>query len=80
MGNQNHLISNVLLFRFKVENYGKDLLEKINKVEKVVIKDMEVKITLLEVIRKIYIAKGPLNLSDSYAIFQLQTFKYSRLM
>jgi len=34
--------------RFKVENYGKDLLEKINKVEKVVVKDMEVKITLLE--------------------------------
>ena len=51
MGNQNYLISNDLLFRFKVENYGKELLEKINKVEKVVVKDMEVKITLLEVNR-----------------------------
>jgi len=34
--------------RFKVENYGKSLMEKINKAEKVVIKEMEVKITLLE--------------------------------
>jgi len=34
--------------RFKTENYGKELLEKINKVDKVVIKDMEVNVTLLE--------------------------------
>merc|ERR1711962_643394 len=33
--------------RFKVENYGKSLMEKINKAEKVVIKEMEVKITPL---------------------------------
>lgn len=34
--------------RFKTENFGKTLMEKINKVEKLTIKDMEVKITLLE--------------------------------
>merc|ERR1711915_515274 len=34
--------------RFKVENYGKDLMEKINKVEKLVIKENEVKASLLE--------------------------------
>jgi len=34
--------------RFKVENYGKDLMEKINKVDKIVIKENEVKASLLE--------------------------------
>jgi len=34
--------------RFKAENFGKDLLEKMNKVEKLSVKDMEVKVTLLE--------------------------------
>jgi len=34
--------------RFKVENYGKDLMEKITKAEKIVIKEKEVEVTLLE--------------------------------
>ena len=34
--------------RFKVENYGKTLMEKLEKAEKIVIKDMEVKPSLLE--------------------------------
>lgn len=34
--------------RFKTENYGKDLHEKMAKVEKLMIKDTEVKTSLLE--------------------------------
>merc|ERR1711973_219678 len=34
--------------RFKVENYAKDLMEKINKAEKIMVKENEVKITLVE--------------------------------
>ena len=35
--------------RFKVENFGKTLMEKIEKAEKLMIKDKEVKAVLLEV-------------------------------
>jgi len=34
--------------RFNVENYGKTLMEKLEKVEKITIKDMELKFSLLE--------------------------------
>jgi len=34
--------------RFKTENYGKDLMEKISKAEKISIKEKDVEITLLE--------------------------------
>ena len=34
--------------RFKVENYSKTLMEKLEKAEEIVIKDMEVKPSLLE--------------------------------
>ena len=39
---------NFVQIRFKVENHGKTLMEKLEKAEKIVIKDMEVKPSLLE--------------------------------